>query len=281
MSARRPVAFVKYYDKGSTDISGEQIAAGLQARGHQARTVYASELAGLRDHVLIFIKTSRLDHLLAARARGCTLVLDVHDTVVFKRRIKNRWLFDALIFKNRRQQADFGRPGKADCLIYHQWDKRYRPNEASPDALSVAFIGDRRSFDLWGDLPGVECVAPGRWFESAPRFNVHLSVRRSGREMLYKPNLKVSTAAVCRAVLLTTRDESSVELLGDDYPFYCAPSREGVIEGLNALRAAWGSAQVGRALDILATVREVTALDRILDGYEALLDELARRREAR
>ena len=44
------------------------------------------------------------------------LVLDVQDTVVFKRRIKNRWLFDALIFKNGRQLADFARAGSVVAL---------------------------------------------------------------------------------------------------------------------------------------------------------------------
>ncbi len=47
--------------------------------------------------------------LARAKARGHRLVLDVQDTVVFKRRIKNKWLYDALIFKSRRQLADFGR----------------------------------------------------------------------------------------------------------------------------------------------------------------------------
>src|SRR5215216_6855603 len=126
-----PVAFVKYYEKGSTVLGADQIAEGLRGRGWDARSIPVHELRGLRHGIAVFIKTSRLDHLLLARARGNRLVLDVQDTVVFKRRIKNRWLFDALIFKNQRQLADFGRHrghrrhGRLDRVIYHQWDQRY------------------------------------------------------------------------------------------------------------------------------------------------------------
>src|SRR5215210_1067778 len=131
-----PVVFVKYYEKGSTVLGADQIAEGLRGRGWDARSIPVRELRGLRHGIAVFIKTSRLDHLLLARARGNRLALDVQDTVVFKRRIKNRWLFDALIFKNRRQLADFGRHRRhrrhrsryghrrLDRVISHQWDPR-------------------------------------------------------------------------------------------------------------------------------------------------------------
>jgi hypothetical protein len=85
-----PVAFVKYYEKGSTVMGADQIAAGLRRRGWEASSIPAREIGAQRRGVLVFIKTSRLDHLLLARSRGHRLVLDVQDTVVFKRRIKNR-----------------------------------------------------------------------------------------------------------------------------------------------------------------------------------------------
>ena len=96
-------------------MGADQIAEGLAARGWNARSIPVAEIASVRDGVLVFIKTLRLDHLLLARARGNRLVLDVKDTVVFKRRIKNRRLFDSLIFKSRRQLDDFGRPSIRDC----------------------------------------------------------------------------------------------------------------------------------------------------------------------
>lgn len=270
-----PVAFVKYYEKGSTVMGADQIAEGLQARGWDARSIPVAELGSCRNSVLLFIKTSRLDHLLLAKTRNNRLVLDVQDTVVFKRRIKNRWLFDALILKNRRQLDDFGRPGKADCMIYHQWDPRYVAVTQTPqDRLALGYLGLQRSLSLWGELPGVEYV-DGGYFAAAGRFNCHLSIREPGREFLYKPNCKVSTAAACGANLITTRDVSTVELLGEDYPFYCEPERGSILAAIERVRASFGSPEWQRGLERMRQVRALTAMDSVLDGYEALLHRLS------
>lgn len=269
-----PVAFVKYYEKGSTVMGADQIAAGLAARGWNAVSIPVRELRTIRQGILIFIKTSRLDHLLLARRRGNRLALDVQDTVVFKRRIKNRWLFDALILKNQRQLADFGRPGRLDRVIYHQWDPRYSLHQAPEDRLVLGYLGLARSLELWGQLPGVECLDDG-YFDAGARFNCHLSIRRPGREFLYKPNCKVSTAAACGANLITTRDESTVELLGEDYPFYCDPEPESILAAIERARASFGSAEWRLGLERMHAVRELTSLDRVLDDYEQLLRDLA------
>jgi hypothetical protein len=271
-----PVAFVKYYDKGSTVLGADQIAEALSGRGWNARSIHVADLPGVERGILVFIKTSRLDHLLRARARGNRLALDVQDTVVFKRRIKNLWLYDALILKNQRQLADFGRPGRADCVIYHQWDPRYSVNQAPRDRFALAYLGLSRSLALWGRLPGVEYVDDG-YFEAAKRFNCHLSIREPGREFLYKPNCKVSTAAACEANLITTRDAVTVELLGEDYPYYCEPERGSILDTIERARASFGSPEWHRGLERMRQVRELTRIDRVLDDYEALLRRLAGR----
>jgi hypothetical protein len=270
---QRTVLFVKYYDKGSTAMGADQISEGLRARGVDARAVYPADLREVRGAILVFIKTSKIHHLAAARRRGNRTVLDVQDTVVFKGRIKNRWLFDALIFKNRRQLADFGRPGRPDRVIYHQWDPRYRPHAAGMDAMRTAYFGERRSFPYWDELPGVDFFAAD-WFANAPRYNCHLSLREPGRDFLYKPNCKVSTAAVCNVNLVTTRDESAVELLGEDYPFYAEPSREGLMAALARARAAFGGPEWERGLARMREVKEKTRMDRVLDEYLELFDRL-------
>jgi hypothetical protein len=275
-----PVAFVKYYEKGSTVMGADQVSERLRARGWDARSIPVCEIGTVRDGVLIFIKTSRLDHLLLAKARGNRLALDVQDTVVFKRRIKNRWLFDALIFKNLRQLADFGRKGRHDRVIYHQWDPRYSPNQAPRDRMVLGYLGSVRSLPPGWRLPAeAEFVEfddrePERVFQGAPRFNAHLAVRQPGRELLYKPNCKVSTAAACEAVLISTRDATTVELLGEDYPFYCDLDPESVQAAIRKARDSFGSAEWNLALERLRAVRELTRFDRILDQYEDLIREL-------
>jgi hypothetical protein len=270
-----PVAFVKYYEKGSTVMGADQIAAALRERGWDARSIPVAEIGSVPPGILIFIKTSRLDHLLRAKMRGHRLVLDVQDTVVFKWHIKNKWLYDALIFKSRRQLADFGRRGKPDRIIYHQWDPRYAANQAPRDRMTLGYLGLPRSLAAWGELPGVEYVSGEAMFTEAPRFNCHLSIREPGRELLYKPNCKVSTAAVCEANLITTHDLTTVELLGEDYPYYCEPTRDSILAAIERAQASFGSPEWERGLERMRAVRELTRMDRVIDEYEALFHELA------
>ena len=179
--------FVAYYDKGSTVMGGDQVSEALRARGLASRVVPAGELRGIADAILIFIKTSRLDHLVAARRRRNRIVLDLQDTIVFKRRIKHEWAFDGVIFKSARQHCDFASPARRDVIIYHQWDPRFRPNERPEGPFRIGYFGLRRSFPLWGAVPGVDCIDRG-YFEQALPYNCHLSVRPPGRDFLYKPN---------------------------------------------------------------------------------------------
>ncbi len=272
-SLAREVVFVKYYDKGSTVIGGEQVSRELRRRGFASRVVYAWQLAAVRDAILVFIKTSRLPDLVGARRRGNLLVLDVQDTLCFKRHIKNRRLFHGMIFKNRRQFEDFARGNVQARVIYHQWDRRYRPHRAGEDDLRVAYLGLPRSLTLWGKIPGV-CYFEDDWFRRALGFNCHLSLRDGRRELAYKPNSKISTAAACGAVLITTADETALELLGADYPYYTEADPASVQRAIAKARHTLGGREWRTALARLETVRRATSMHRVADAYVSFLARL-------
>lgn len=269
----RPIYFVKYYDKGSTIMGADQVSEALRARGIESHSVYPKDLKGVRDSILVFIKTSKLPDLIGARMRGNRLVLDVQDTVVFKRWIKNRWLYHGFIFKNRRQLRDFAVRGAVNRIIYHQWDPRYVPNSLNEKELRIAYLGLGRSLSLWGQLPGVDYF-DGDYFRKALDYNCHLSVREPGKEFLYKPNCKVSTAAACGANLVTTRDESTLELLGPDYPYYAEPEQESLLAALEKVRTTFGGPEWKRGLEKMKEVRERTSMDRVIGDYLNFFEEL-------
>ncbi|HEX2162525.1 MAG TPA: hypothetical protein VHM02_01110, partial [Thermoanaerobaculia bacterium] len=202
----RQVCFVKYWDRGSTALGADQMAPALARLGVPARAVYAEELPALADAVLVFVKRADLRDLVAARRRRCRLVLDVQDTLVYRRWISHWPLYDGVIFRNRRQEADYAPPRALCRTIYHHWDPRYRPHVNGHDALRVAYVGIPRSFAIEARRDDVAMIGPERWFAESPSYNAHLSVRATRRERLYKPNAKVATAAACAAVLITTRD---------------------------------------------------------------------------
>jgi hypothetical protein len=271
---QREVCFVKYYQKGSTDIAADQMVPPLRARGLAARSLFATELRGVRGAALVFVKRANLLDLLRSRAAGNRLVIDVHDTVVFRRGVRWGRLYHGMIFRNRRALADFGRGRPGDVVIPHHWDERYVPHEAPLDRLRLGFLGDPRSAPFpEAPLPGVE-LAFEDWFARARGFNAHLSIRQPGREHLYKPNLKVATAAACRAVLITTPDESALEHLGPDYPFYTEADRASVVAAIARAERLLGGPEWQRALSLLERVRERTTLARITELYLELFERL-------
>jgi len=271
-SPAREVCFVKYYQKGSTDIAADQMAVALRRRGVAARSIFARELAGVRDSVLVFVKRIDLLDLWRAKRAGNALVVDVQDTVVFKRGIRYAAAWDGMIFRSRRALEDFGRGRPGAVLIPQHWDERYRPRTVPDDRLRLGFLGDARSLPFIEPIPGLVAVFDD-WFGRAVEFNAHLSVRGTQRELLYKPNNKVATAAACNAVLLTSRDESARDHLGDDYPFYTDSDRESVLAAIAELERRVGGPQWRRALEKLAAVRVDTSLERTTDLY---LDYLGR-----
>ena len=100
-------------------------------------------------------------------------------------------------------------------------------------------------------------------------------MREPGPEFLYKPNCKVSTAAACAANLITTRDESAVELLGPDYPYYVASAEEAdVLAGIEKARATFGGPEWQAGLETMRAVREQTSIDRVIDDYLSFFAEL-------
>jgi hypothetical protein len=272
----RPVLFVKYYDKGSTVMGADQMSEALRALGVDARSVHVADIGDAKGAILVFIKTSDWLDLRRARRRGNTVILDVQDTVCFKRRIKNARLWQGLIFKSRRALEDFATDRAESVVLYHQWDPRYRPHQAGLAELKVAYLGHRRSWKRWGEIPGVTCIdedalrAAGRYGDlmtAALDFNCHLSIREERREFLYKPNAKVSTAAACDVNLITTPDEISVELLGEDYPYYTDADDASIARALDRARATLGGPVWQQGLRRMAEVRERTRIERIARDY--------------
>ena len=271
----RQVFFVKYWERGSTALGADQMAPAVERLGVAARSIPAAEIGGIRHSILVFVKRADLGHLLAAKARGNRCVLDVQDTLVFRRWISHWMLYDGVIFRNRRQQADYAPRGAESRTIYQHWDSRYTHAVNGYGGLRVGYLGIPRSLAAWARLPEVEMVGPERWFERSGAFNAHLSVRSTRRELLYKPNAKVATAAACAAVLVTTRDAAAVELLGADYPFYLdgAETHE-IATGLTRAREAYDGAEWREALARLRALKAELAIERVAERYLELFRAL-------
>ena len=148
----RPVIFVKYYDKASTILAADQVSQALSERGVDSQAIYPENLGEYHDCIVVFIKTSRMLHVIQARIQRCRTVLDVHDTVIFKSRLKNQWLFDGLILRNTRAYEDYNRSGKNDAEILLHWDPRFSINYERVRDGGAVFV--REAVHLFCDRNG-------------------------------------------------------------------------------------------------------------------------------
>lgn len=264
----RPVFFIKYYDKGSTILGADQMAEILAARGAEARSVYAEELASIRDSFLIFVKTTKWHHLRLARPRGNILILDVQDTLSLRRFLKHRSLHHGMIFRSERAMERYrSMRGLETVKIHQQWNPRYAPNRVGGREFRIAYFGGTRSFPHWQQLPEIPNIGEERFFTEAENYNCHISVRTERYEALFKPDCKVATAAACNANLVTTRDAAAVEVLGPDYPYYTDPDLDSVREAVEHARATFGSPVWQAGLERMRQIRESHHIEVIADQY--------------
>lgn len=272
----RPVVFVKYFDKGSTVLGAHQMEPALAKLGIESRTVYSHEIGKIEDSILVFIKKARLHHILRARLQGNLTVLDVQDTLCFKRGLKNRPFFHGLIFRSQKPLDDHGIGAERSAKIYLQWNVNYRPNAVGDDKFSLAYLGDPRSFSYWEELAGVPCVPEDHFFAESPKYNCHISIRTQPRDILYKPTCKISTAAACDANLITTRDEASLEVLGEDYPYYTDSDPESLRRAIEFARESFGGPEWNAALAQMRRLREEHSLPNIASQYRDFFTVLSR-----
>lgn len=266
MRPPRPVVFVRYDEGGAAPARLEQLAAAFGARGLACRTIAARELGRVRDATVIFIGTAKFWHLVRARLAGNRTLLDVRALPACLRRPGSARLLDGAIFRNQRQRRDFDRPRWTSRVIYDAPEPGLSAHAVAPGEFHVACFASSAASEHYGRLRGVAFIAsdPTR---HAPQFNCHLALRGPGHAALYQPGTEVANAAACRAVLVTSRDESAVEMLGEDYPFFCASDRAAVEAALARARKRCGGPDWREALARLQKVSAKTRLEAIVEQH--------------
>lgn len=100
-----------------------------------------------------------------------------------------------------------------------------------------------------------------------PFMDAQLSIREGGSMIsMYKTNAKISTAAALGQLIFTTREQTALELLGDDYPFYFEDSSWDCVS--DKLSSAVSLDDICKARNILANVKKLTCIDYIADQYK-------------
>ena len=258
--------FVVNSDFVSSELRGNHIAEALGAR------LLFADLGGTRNDTVVFVKEADRGLVLDAKDRGNRIILDVIDFYCYKKReCVFADLVDVLIVPNRACIEWYAErfPAARFAVIPHQWDHRIR-GKAQQYKFSAGYIGKGFNCTVT-DVPGVEKVfLSDQQLAAAPRFNLHVALQpRGGLAPLLKPATKVSTAAAVGANVLTYRDPSVVELLGDDYPFY-AEVDSAPMTLIRMACEAFGGREWSRGREKMKEVRERTSLQAIAGLYRRL-----------
>lgn len=244
----------------------DALAAALTARGRTSRVTATGALAGVRDAIVVFADAPGTGALLRARLAGNATLIDVRGSRAGPRFPGAVRLVDGAIFRSLRQQKELDRPRWTSRVIYDEPEPGLAPHGLAPGEFRVACFGEGAAGEHFGALRGVGFI-DSHPLRHAGQFNCHLSLRRPGAAELCHPGGEVANAAACGAVLVTMRDAAAVELLGDDYPFYCDGDRQAIEATIARARAACGGPEWQAALALLRKAGAESTLARAVERH--------------
>jgi hypothetical protein len=259
--------FVKSNNLASAELRANQIADSLGAK------VYLNELPDVpRGTIVVFVKNAKPELVRKAHLSGCKVIFDPIDQFAYiERHTPKDWyeFVDCAIAYNKPQAELYRRKWFKDAVVIpHQWDIRLANVACRHDEFRPGYIG--YSFNVSSDIANVlPCVTePSEMLKAMPSFNCHVSIR-DGLQSYMKPATKLVNAAAVGAVCITTRDASVIELLPEDYPYWCS----GVDDFPTVLERAkneFNGPVWGKAREMMLGVKQKTSLDEIAKLYGQL-----------
>lgn len=260
--------FVKTNNLASAQLRADQIANKLGAQ------CFLNDLPeNLEDETVIFVKDANSDLVFEAARQGARIVYDPIDTFAYPDRVRYKTWYgcvDTVICFNRKMADSLNRWFSEAAIIPHQWDARIE-GTANMDMFRPVYIGYKFNWPSMVQTHGIQMICePEVMLQAAPEFNCHVSIREPGSsQAMMKPATKVSIAAAVGAVCITTPDESMVELLPKEYPYWCM-TVDSFPKILEKAKDEFNGPVWNRALEIMAEVKEKTSLNTISEKYKHL-----------
>lgn len=260
---------------GTMELRGKQVAEKLSAvSGGRIKVdvMGFDQAATVKNAIVIAVKF--LPAMLAQRLK------DNHNKIIFDSLDKfcrqdypsefaGIWLADHIIYSGQ-YIADYWSQyiNGPYSIIAHHWDSRIT-EESIHDELRIGYIG--ASFNHGApEYPVLGVYHPELGRKWANQFNCHWNVREL-KKNIFKPATKVVTAAAVGANIITTMEPSSVELLGDDYPYYVTNDIEATY---NKVKEEFGSKLWFDTLNRMFEIKEKTSLDTCVKQYITMLESI-------
>ena len=175
-------------------------------------------------------------------------------------------------------------------VIHHHCDEKFQWREHKKLCIGyIGLLGNSEFTDLVRNMDK-DRIYNGHAAEVS-NYSCHFSIRGSrtgvwpifeghGRKPMYwdaltKPNSKLATAVAVGANIITTMDQSVMELLPKNYPYLTGSSRKEVEETIHFVRKSFGGHEWKMGLKMIRSLKSELSLENIVQKYIVFLSNFA------
>lgn len=273
---------------GSTILRAVIMMQYLQKRGVFADIIDLSlgkkRLKTIRDSILVFIKQSAIDDqemFDLLKLQNNILVWDPIDGLEDNKEKKCIKHFNAAMMPNQVCIDKYKKYFNDNCLlqiIYHHWDPRCQPNtcnefhllylgDTTPENIKQEYIDTIPELDVHQVRSKKEADEKDI-FNLFKEYSCHFSVKAKEHDgFIYKPPVKLATAAATHSNIIISRDPSSLEILDNSYPFFTSGDLKDVIDKVALAKESYGTKLWDEALSHMLDIKERLSLTSITKDY--------------
>jgi hypothetical protein len=170
--------------------------------------------------------------------------------------------------------------------IYHHWDPNINNIEKNikkniekniKNELSICYIGQRTNtincayLDI---LPEVKQIGYSiHLLNNHKNYNCHYNIRNDNTFFFnFKSNVKLSTASVTNSNIITTKDESIMELINHDYPYLTNGDINSVKQTIEYAKNTYNTEIWFKGLEEMERIKYITSLPVIIKSYKKLFN---------
>lgn len=290
------IIFVGHSEQGACKMRGIQITKSL-FKYHDIKAPYVLKeqflngINNIRDSIIIFvgeplhIVNNDPNIFTILNRNGNILIYDIIDNYCFSHTnpiinsdlLESYQYLDVLIHTNTfsEMKTEELLPNVRHLTIPHQWDM---DNEEltlpkTKNVKTAAYIGGLSGFQLdttklinYVDV--YDNTSEGNNQQSD--YIIHTSFRASNTlDYFYKPCTKLAVASTFGSILLTSRDQSIVDIVGESYEFYIN-SENDLLSKIDNIRGM-STKQINHYRDNMKTVKEYLSPKQTSNRYNELV----------
>jgi hypothetical protein len=290
------IIFVGHSEQGSCKMRGIQVTQAL-SKYHDIQSPYIlkdqflNNIANIKDSIIIFvgeplfIVNNDPNIFTILNKNNNVLIYDVIDNYCFSHSnpiintnlVEVYQLLDVLVHTNTfsEMKTEEILPNVRHLTIPHQWDID-NENLSLPKTKNTniaTYIGGLGGFQLdVNKLEGYVDVYdnPLDGNNQQSKYTIHTSFRANNTlDYFYKPSTKLAVASTFGAILLTSREQSVVDIVGESYEFYIA-NEDDLISKMDLIRGM-SSKQINHYIDNMKNVKEYLSPKQTSNRYNELI----------